>query len=124
MVWESSQVLRFDLGPLSQGQMRVAKRAYNSFIVSWDAKPAYWKSWAGNLLCGQIWPWAPPSRSNNGSLVLVSCLSGGYNLHQFSDALGLVYYPTALKGCQGIVFNHGIQMAVRCRELILGREIS
>ena len=24
-------------------------------------------------------------------MALVSCLSGGYNLHQFSDALGLVY---------------------------------
>ena len=47
-------------------------------------------------------------------------------------------YPTALKGCQGIVFIHGvgwavgqrekvcpgcISEAVRCRKLILGRDI-
>ena len=25
-----------------------------------------------------ILPWAPPSRSNDGSLALVNCLSGGY----------------------------------------------
>ena len=28
--------------------------------------------------CGHIWPGAPPSRSNNDSLALVSCVSGGY----------------------------------------------
>ena len=32
----------------------------------------------GIFLCGHVWPWAPPSRSNNGSLDLVSCLFGGY----------------------------------------------
>ena len=26
----------------------------------------------------QISPWAPPSKSDNGSLALVSCLFGGY----------------------------------------------
>ena len=35
-------------------------------------------------------PCAPPSRSNDASLALVSCLSEGYNLHQFSDVLALV----------------------------------
>ena len=25
----------------------------------------------------------------------------------------LHFYPTALKGCQGIVFNHGVRMGVR-----------
>ena len=32
---ESSDVVRFDLGPLLQGQMRIAKlkSAYNSFII-------------------------------------------------------------------------------------------
>ena len=34
--------------------------------------------------------WAHRSRLNNGSLALVSCLSSGYNLHQFYDSLGLV----------------------------------
>ena len=51
------------------------------------------------------------------------------------------FYPTALKGCQGIVFTHGVRMdelvggqqekvrpyciseTVRCRKLILGRDI-
>ena len=32
----------------------------------------------GILWCGQIWPWAPPSRSSDGSLALLKCLSGGY----------------------------------------------
>ena len=36
MEWESFDVVRFDLGPFLQGQMRKAKlkSAYNSFIVS------------------------------------------------------------------------------------------
>ena len=36
MGWESSDLVRFDLGPALQGQMRVGKlkRAYNSLIVS------------------------------------------------------------------------------------------
>ena len=53
----------------------------------------------------------------------------------------LTFYPTALKGCRGIVFTHGVQMGgragrwreivcvgslsetVRCRKFILGRDI-
>ena len=58
MRWESSGVVGFDLGPLLQGQMRIAKgkSAYNSLIIGllvlevWDGKPTYRKSWAGNLL--------------------------------------------------------------------------
>ena len=59
MGWESSGVVGFDLGPLIQGQMRTAKlgSVYNSLIARlllvlevWDGKPAYRKSWAGNLL--------------------------------------------------------------------------
>ena len=36
MGWESSDVVKFDLGPLLQGEMRVAKlnSAYNSLIAS------------------------------------------------------------------------------------------
>ena len=36
MGWESFGVVRFDLGLLLQGQMRIAKlkSAYNSFIIS------------------------------------------------------------------------------------------
>ena len=35
MRWESSRVVGFDLGPLLQGQMRIAKlkSAYNSLII-------------------------------------------------------------------------------------------
>ena len=35
MGWESSGVVRFDLGPLLQGQTRIAKfkRAYNLLII-------------------------------------------------------------------------------------------
>ena len=35
MGWESSDVVRFELEPLLQGQMRTAKleRVYNSFII-------------------------------------------------------------------------------------------
>ena len=52
---ESSGVVRFDLGPLLQGQTRITKgkSAYNSLIIGlevWDGKPTYRKSWAANLL--------------------------------------------------------------------------
>ena len=35
MGWESSGMVRFDLGPILQGQMRIPKlkRAYNSLII-------------------------------------------------------------------------------------------
>ena len=35
MGWESGDVVRFDLGPLIQGQMRIAnlKSAYSSLII-------------------------------------------------------------------------------------------
>ena len=55
MCCESSDVVRFDLGPLLQGQTRIAKlkSAYNSLIIGprglgW--KPTYRKSCAANLL--------------------------------------------------------------------------
>ena len=55
MGWESSGVVRFDLGTLLQGQTKIAKlkSAYNSLIIGprgCDGKPTYRKSWAGNLL--------------------------------------------------------------------------
>ena len=59
-----------------------------------------------------------------------------------AHAFCYAFYPTALKGCRGIVFTHGVQMGgrasgraagkvclgcisetVRCRKLILGRDI-
>ena len=52
---KSFHVVRFDLGPLLQGQTRVAKlkTAYNSLIIGLEVcnvKPTYRKSWAANLL--------------------------------------------------------------------------
>ena len=55
MGWKSCGEVGFDLGPLIQGQTRAAK--LKSIITRlllvlevWDGKPAYRKSWAGNLL--------------------------------------------------------------------------
>ena len=51
-----SDVVRFDLGPLLQNQMRTAKlkNAYNSLVILvlevCSVKPTYRKSWASNLL--------------------------------------------------------------------------
>ena len=53
MGWESSGVVGFDLGPLIQGQTRIAKLKSAGLLLVlevWDGKPAYRKSWAGNLL--------------------------------------------------------------------------
>ena len=55
MGWTSSDVVRFDLGPLLEGQMRRAKlkSAYNSLITGlevFNIKPTNRKSWAANLL--------------------------------------------------------------------------
>ena len=52
---ESSDVVRFDLGPLLQGQMRTANikvliTCLLLVLEVWDGKPTYRKSWAGNLL--------------------------------------------------------------------------
>ena len=52
-------------------------------------KPTSRKSWAGNLLMWSDLTLAP-SRSNNGSLALVSCLSGGYKFASVLRCLGLV----------------------------------
>ena len=55
MGWESSGVVRFDLGSLLQGQMKIAK--VKVLIIRlllvlevWGVKPTYRKSWAANLL--------------------------------------------------------------------------
>ena len=75
MGWESSDVVRFDLGPLLQGQTRTAKlkRVYNSFfidprglqcetnlqdIVGWESSDVRFDLWP--LLQGQTmvrWLW-------------------------------------------------------------------
>ena len=63
MGWESSAVVGFDLGPLLQGQMRM----WNQIIGYHD-----------------LWP-------KDGSLALVSLLSGGYKFALFLRCIGLVY---------------------------------
>ena len=55
MCWESSGVVRFDLGPLVQGQTKIAKpkvliTRLLLVLQVWDGIPTYRKSWAGNLL--------------------------------------------------------------------------
>ena len=55
MGWESFDVNRFDLGPVLQGQARIAKLkvliTHSLLVIEvWDGKPTYRKSWAGNLL--------------------------------------------------------------------------
>ena len=52
MGWQSFYVVRFDLGPLLQGQMRIAQceSAYKSFIIG---PPMYWLSDA----LGLVYPW-------------------------------------------------------------------
>ena len=55
MGWKSADVVRFDLGPLLEGQTRMAKleSAYNSLIIGprgFNVKPTCRKSWAANLL--------------------------------------------------------------------------
>ena len=55
MGWESSGVVRFDLGPPLQGQMRIAKlkvliTRLLLVLEVWDGKPNYRKSWAVSLL--------------------------------------------------------------------------
>ena len=60
MGWESSGVDRFDLGPLLQGQTKIAKLkgAYNSHIIGprevWDLKPTHRIHGLGIFWCGQI----------------------------------------------------------------------
>ena len=55
MGWESSDAVRFDLGPLLQGQTRIPKlkSTYNLLIIGprgLQCEPTNRKSWAGNLL--------------------------------------------------------------------------
>ena len=63
MGWESVGVVGSDLGPLLEGQMRIAKlkSAYN-WLEVWDGKPTYRKSWAGNLLVWSDLTFGPSSR--------------------------------------------------------------
>ena len=63
MRWESSGVVGFDLGPLLQGQMRIAKvkNAYNSLIIGprgFGALSLRWIQFASVLRCARSsWSW-------------------------------------------------------------------
>ena len=58
MRWESSGVVGFNLGPLLQGQMRIAKlkSAYNSLIIGprgFGALSLWWIQFASVLRCAR-----------------------------------------------------------------------
>ena len=58
MGWESSGVVRFDLGPLLQGQMRTAKlkSAYNLLIIGprgFGALSLWWIQFASVFRCAR-----------------------------------------------------------------------
>ena len=58
MRWESSGVVGFDLGPLIQGEMRIAKlkSAYNSLIIGprgFGALSLLWIQFASVLRCAR-----------------------------------------------------------------------
>ena len=82
MDWESSGVVRFDLGSLLRGQTRIAK--LNMLITRlllvlevWDSIPTYRKSWAGNLLMSPDLTLDPSFKVRQGYpnlKVLISCL--------------------------------------------------
>ena len=54
-----------------------------------NVKPTCSILWAGNLLLSDL---TPPSRPNDGSLALVSCLSGGYRFVSVLRCIGLVIF--------------------------------
>ena len=71
MGWDSFGVVRFDLGPLLQGQTKIAKLkvliAHVLLVLEfWNGKPSY-RKWAGNLLVWSDLTFGPPSRSNEDS---------------------------------------------------------
>ena len=81
MGWESFGVIRFDLGPLLQGQMRIAK--FKVLITRLllvlqvcNVKPTYRKSWAGNLLMWSDFTLSPSfdiKRGRPNLKVLITC---------------------------------------------------
>ena len=72
MGWDSFGVVRFDLGLLLQGQLRIAKVkiAYNSLIMVLQVgmvNQPIGNHGMGIFWCGRIWPWTLPSRLNEDS---------------------------------------------------------
>ena len=91
---ESSHVVTFDLGLLLQDQMRAAKLkgAYNSLITHtfFECETNQKDIMAWDLLMWSNLALYPSFQVGNTCSALVHCLYGGYNLHRFSDVLGLV----------------------------------
>ena len=71
MGWETFDVVRFGLGPLLQGQTRIAKfkSAYNLLIIGprgLQCEPTYRKLWAGNLLVWKDFTLGPSFKVKRG----------------------------------------------------------
>ena len=69
MGWESIGLVRFHLGPLVQGQTKIAKlkvliTRVLLVLEVWDGKPTYRKSWAGILLVWSDWTLDPSFKVN------------------------------------------------------------
>ena len=90
MGWESFDVVRFDLRPLLQGQMKSAKL---KIAYTWFNSDPIGLQCETNLQDIVDWQSSGPSRSNDGSLALVSCLTGGYKFASDLRCIGLVYLP-------------------------------
>ena len=72
MGWESVNMVRFDLGTLLQGQMRIAniKVLITRLLLVlevWNENQLIENHELGIFWCGRISPWTPPSRSNEDS---------------------------------------------------------
>ena len=71
MGWESSDEVRFDLGPLLQGQTKIAKLKTTYYLLigpkGCNVKPTYRESLAGILLVCSDLSLRSPSRSNEDS---------------------------------------------------------
>ena len=78
MGWESFDVI-FDLGPLLQGQMRIAKlkvliTCLLLVLEVWHGKPTYRKSWAGNIEWSTLDASFKVKRGYPNLKVLITCL--------------------------------------------------
>ena len=72
MGWESVNMVRFDLGTLLQGQLRIAKHKVLItrlllVLKVWNENQPIENHELGIFWCGRISPWTPPSRSNEDS---------------------------------------------------------
>ena len=92
--WESSDV-RFHLWrsfKVKRGypDLKVLITSLLLVLEVCNVKPTCRISWAENLLVLSDLTFFPPSRLNDGSLALVSCLSGGYRYASVLQCVGLV----------------------------------